>query len=227
MEYDKLAQHIYTTRITMYHWFIHYMVGYAQGVKKYFVKSSVLPKGAPYLQPGTKVLDAGCGSGLVTNILYNIAKKKNISNVTFYGFDLTPAMLDRFRIWIKKDNVTNIHLAQADVLKPEQLPADWKEFDLITVSGMLEHLPKHRITEAISNLKKLLKQDGRLVIFICRKNPLAYWVIKKWWQAETYTKQEMQTIMHNAGFSSVDFHRFPFPYNYMNSWVHIIDAKKN
>lgn len=218
MNYDVLAQKIYTARTKLYHLFIH-VVGYARGVKKFMINGN-------YIQSNMRILDAGCGGGLVTKIMHHIAKKQRFTTVSFFGFDLTPAMLDYFRSWITKKNIKNISLAKIDVLKPKQLPPDWKNFDLVVVSGMLEHLPRHRIVEGIRNLKYLLKPDGTLLIFICRKNWFAYWIIKKWWKAETYTAQEMKAIMQDAGliFSLKPFSGF---YRYLNYWLHIIEGKKS
>ena len=217
MKHQTRTQIMYTKRTLLYNFFIH-LVGYAQAIKKIFTQSD-------YLKPNMRIADAGCGTGLVTRILYRLAKNKKIS-IEFYGFDLTPAMLDQCKKWIKKNNVTNIILQQADVLKPEQLPANWNNFDLVLVSGMLEHLKRERITEGIVNLKKLLKPGGTLFISICKRNWLAHWLIKKWWKAEIYTTKEIKTIMHKAGFFQFTFKGMPFPYGYLNSWVHIIEAKK-
>ncbi|GAG30779.1 unnamed protein product, partial [marine sediment metagenome] len=201
-----------------YHVFI-YTVGYARAVRNYFLNNS-------YIKSNMKILDAGCGGGLVTQIIHTIAHTKHMQSITFDGFDLTPAMLDMFRNWIKKNNITNISLVQANVLKPEQLPVNWNNYDLITVSGMLEHISREHITDAIKNLKNLLAPNGTLIIFISRKNWLTYWVITRWWKAETYSRAEIETIVRNAGLTRITFNRFAFPFNYLNSWVHIIEAKK-
>ncbi len=218
MSYDAVAKKLYTTRTTLYHWFI-YSVGYARAVKKYIAQSQ-------QLKSSMRILDAGCGGGLVTQIMHDVARHQNTQNISFFGFDLTPAMLDRFRTWINKKKITNISLVQADVLKPEQLPESWKNFDLIVVSGMLEHLPRDRIHEGIRNLKNLLSPNGTLLLFICKENRLAHWLIKKWWKAEIYTETEMNTILESAGLPHRSFKQFPTPFGYLNHWMHIIEAKK-
>ncbi len=217
MHYNTLVQKLYTARTGLYHLFIH-IVGYSRAVKKFLIITD-------YLKQNMRVLDAGCGGGLLTKIMHGVAAKQKIKHIAFHGFDLTPAMLNYFRSWINKKKIKNISLVQADVLKPKQLPADWKNFDLVAVSGMLEHLPRHRIVEGIRNLKYLLNPNGTLLIFICKENRLAHWIIKKWWKAEIYTTNEMQTIMNNAGFTKVSFKQFPKPFTYLNQWIHIIEAQ--
>ena len=125
-----------------------------------------------------KILDAGCGSGLVTKTLHNLSTQSSIQNLTFHGLDLTPAMLKRFQYWIEKKRINNIKLIQANVLKPKQLPPDWQHYDLIVVSGMLEYVPKEHIATAIKRLRHLLTPSGKLLIFICRRNQLAPWIIE-------------------------------------------------
>ncbi len=218
MNHQSMVQKLYTARTSVYIFFIH-VVGYARAIKLFFAQSS-------YLKSGMKILDAGCGTGLITKILYQNARKKNIDPVLFYGFDLTPAMLKRFQAWITKKKITNVKIVQADVLKPQQLPKNWSEFDLIVISGMLEHIQRTHIVQSINNIYNLLKKDGRFLTFICRTNSISHLIITKWWKAQTYTQQEIKHIMHDAGFNSVIFHRFSFPFRYLNWWVFIIEAQK-
>src|SRR5512133_1803670 len=94
------------------------------------------------LQAGMKILDAGCGSGPVTQVLYCLAQAQGLADMIFHGFDLTPAMLDLFRQWIEDEGAANIQVRQANVLALEsQLPPDWKGYDLIVSSAMLEYIP--------------------------------------------------------------------------------------
>ncbi len=217
MSYDSIAQKIYTSRTMVYHLFIH-VVGYARAVRIFFMHNHCLGN-------EMRILDAGCGSGLILKILYKTGKKQCLS-LALYGFDLTPAMLELCKKWIVKNNISTIFLKQADVLKIDQtLPADWTNFDLVTASGMLEHLPKNKLWIALTNLKKRLSTTGTMVIFICRKNPLSYWLIYRWWKAQIYTKKELTDL-----FTSLDlqytFKQFSFPHSYLNAWVHIIELKK-
>jgi 2-polyprenyl-3-methyl-5-hydroxy-6-metoxy-1,4-benzoquinol methylase len=216
MSYDSITQKIYTSRTRLYHLFIHF-VGYARAVRIFFMRNHCL-------RNEMRILDAGCGSGLILKILYKIGKNQQLS-LALYGFDLTPAMLELCKKWISKNNISSLSLQQADVLKIDQtLPADWTNFDLVTVSGMLEHLPKNKLGLALTNLTKRLRHTGSMIIFICRKNPLSYWLIYRWWKAQIYTKKELTDL-----FTSLDlqytFKRFSFPHSYLNAWVHIIELK--
>src|SRR5262249_55446499 len=49
------------------------------------------------LRDGLRVLDAGCGFGMVTFALMNALREKNLDYKAIDAFDLTLAMLTRFR----------------------------------------------------------------------------------------------------------------------------------
>lgn len=216
MNHEKITQQLYTQRVFFYHIFVH-VVGYAAAVRKFLSRSD-------YVHSGMKILDAGCGGGLVAKIMHATAIKNNVTQVTFYGFDITRAMLKYFSCWIEKNKVKNVILAQANVLQLDQLPSDWNNYDLIVVSGMLEYIPKEHIVTAIANLRRLLAPKGKLLIFICRRNWLARWIIEKWWKANIYTQQELIAIISRTGFEVVNFKYFAFPYNYLTSWVFIVEC---
>lgn len=182
-------------------------------MKKFFRRSD-------YAQSGFKILDAGCGTGGATTVLYAVAEEKGCKDMIFYAFDLTPAMLLIFQEWIKKAGAKNIFLKQADVLRPEQLPADWNGYDRIISCGMLEYLPKGKMPQAIDNLKKLLKPGGKLAVFITKKNILTKLFIERWWKANIYGEEELQKIFTGAGFGE---------FKIITNWwrgMFIVEAKK-
>jgi cyclopropane fatty-acyl-phospholipid synthase-like methyltransferase len=160
-------------------------------------------------------------------VLTGIAKKEKFKDIKYHGFDLTQAMLNLFKQWIPKGYDQTIMLQKADVLLlDEQLPKDWKNYDLIVSSAMLEYIPKPKISQAIHNVKSLLKEDGTILIFITRKNLIMRLLIKIWWKANMYDKNEIKHVLIKAGFKEVNFKKFLFPYWYLNSWGFIIEAKK-
>ena len=118
-------------------------------------------KKSSYLQSNIKVLDAGCGTGVVTKSLYQIAEEKSYCGVQFYAFDLTESMLEIFRKWITQSQVNNIKLAKTDVLDTKSLPIEWRDFDLIISSAMLEYLPREKVKDALTNLRQCLDQKAK------------------------------------------------------------------
>lgn len=214
-----IAEELYTKKATLYRWFFIKFLRYKSGLKNFFETEQPL-------RQGSKVLDAGCGSGVLIKVLFSIARKRNMTGIHFYGFDLTRAMLDLFKEWIAKENAANITLKKADVLKAdEQLPDDWRNYDLIISSAMLEYIPKSEIKEALRNLGSLLKPEGTFYLFITRKNFLMSMLIKRWWKANLYEKAEIKKVLQDSGFKEIRFKKFSFPYNYLNLWGFAIEAK--
>jgi ubiquinone/menaquinone biosynthesis C-methylase UbiE len=116
MEKDNVRT-LYTKKARFYQWFFIDFLGWGKQLEAFFSNSN-------YLSPKLKILDAGCGTGIVTRILYSIAEQQRFRDIQFYAFDLTPAMSDVFSEWIAKQGIKNIELTQANVLiLEEQLPS--------------------------------------------------------------------------------------------------------
>ena len=69
-------QQIYTKKADLYHKVFFDVLKYDKAVKSFFEKEN-------YLDKDCKVLDAGCGSGLITKILVGISKQKNFLEFLF------------------------------------------------------------------------------------------------------------------------------------------------
>ena len=178
-----------------------------------------------YLKSGLRVLDAGCGTGNNTKQLHMIAAEQGLHDIQYHALDLTPAMMDIFKSWMKANDVNDVRLVEDDVTKLENIPADWVDFDLIVSTAMLEYLPKAELRTALKNLNRLLHKNGTLTVFITRKNFLMKGLIELWWSGNQYTKQEISDAFRDAGFEIV-FKNFPFPYSHLNLWGIGIEAKK-
>src|SRR4029450_8596089 len=107
------------------------------------------------------------------------------------AFDLTPAMLERFRKTLETLGITLVEAGQANVLEMDTLPTAWTNYDLIVTASMLEYLPRERLSEALAALGKRLNESGRLVVFITRRNWLTRLLIGWWWESNLYHKDEL------------------------------------
>jgi cyclopropane fatty-acyl-phospholipid synthase-like methyltransferase len=173
------------------------------------------------------VLDAGCGTGILTLALREALLGRGFEPGPLHGFDLTPAMLDRFRATLESRHIDgDIQLAQADVLDLRQLPSAWSGYDLIVTASMLEYLPRARVSAALRGLRSLLGDNGRLVLFITRQNALMRPLIGRWWGANLYQEDELVRAFRDAGFASVRFRQFPLRYRYLELWGHIVEAEE-
>jgi SAM-dependent methyltransferase len=208
----------YTQNAWLYHRLYIDVLRYGRGVNAFLRRSGAL-------EPNLKILDAGCGTGNVTRQVLDVARRGGITGLSLHGFDLTPAMLDRFRQWLHREGVEAVDLREANVLEPHHLPESWIGYDRILSSAMLEYLPKDRLAEALADLRRRLAADGTLTIFITRRNALMVPLMEWWWKANIYTRDELREIFREAGFDSITFHRFPRPFWHLNLWGLIVEAQ--
>ena len=209
---------LYGKRAALYDYVFIDFFRYGASLESFFLANDLI-------QSGDKVLDAGCGSGALTLAIDRANRKKGIVKVDFYGFDLTPQMLKLFQRKIDQNSLKNIETLEGNVLKPDLLPNEWKSFDWVVSSAMLEHLSKGKIELALSNLKGKIKADGKIIIFITKKSVLMNWLIKKWWKANMYEEDELVSIFQKVGFRDIQFRKFSRKHFYINSWGYIIIAK--
>jgi len=214
---QSVATSIYTERAGSYHHFVS-AVGYPQGVR------AVLRNYEP-LRPDMKVLDAGCGGGIATLALRDALEARKLRPGVTHGFDLTPAMLERFRASLARRGISDVELRQADVLQLEELPDAWRDYDLIVSASMLEHIPRSELPAALGALRSRLGADGTFLLFISRRNWMMKYLIQRWWTANLYDREELAAAMEKAGFSRVRFLRFPVSCAHLAVWGHILEAR--
>jgi SAM-dependent methyltransferase len=156
------VQELYTRRIDVYSSFIHAFRS-PQGIRALLRHSGLV-------RSGLRVLDAGCGFGVVTFAFLEVLREKGFDFQGVDAFDLTPAMLARFQQQLQARNITRVQLRQADVLALDTLPPSWTNYDLILSASMLEYLPKQDLPRALEALRARVP-NGRILIVITRKTP--------------------------------------------------------
>src|SRR4051794_29256566 len=109
---------------------------------------------------GLEVLDAGCGSGPLTEAL-------RARGAVVSGFDLSPAMVELARQRLGGDADVSV----ADLGEPLPYPDD--RFDLVVASLSLHYVEDWAST--LAELRRVLRPGGRLVVSII--HPTVYAVV--------------------------------------------------
>ncbi len=209
-------QNLYTKSIDRYASFITFFQS-SQGMQALLRKSHLL-------RDGLRVLDAGCGFGMVTFALVEALREKGLDYENIDAFDVTPAMLARFQSELQARRISCARLQQADVLALDALPPSWTNYDLIISASMLEYLPKPDLARALAGLHARLASDGHILVMITRRTPETKVFIEWCWHAQRYTKDELLRAFAGAGFRNPIFRRFPRRYFWLNRANFVVEA---
>jgi len=115
-------------------------------VRNLFISRVVKSLNVAEIRSGFKVLDAGCGEGM----LMKIASSK--SGVNVFGFDHNPL--------VKNLNIPGAKITCADLTKT--LPYFDKSFDRIFCLDTLEHLKK--VDKSLLEFKRIMKKNALLIV---------------------------------------------------------------
>lgn len=108
----------------------------------------------PLLEPGMKLLDAGCGPGTIT-----VGLAERVAPGTVTGFDIGESEVERATKLADERGISNAHFQIAD---SKDLPFEDNSFDAVFSSAMLEHVPERE--KALDEMIRVLKPGGVLGI---------------------------------------------------------------
>ena len=132
--------------------------GYGRSMEHY------LRENLPPLPTGARILDAGCGTGLLTLALLRVLRRP--ASIT--AVDLSARSLQTARRAVRKLEQAARHtvaFVQADALA---LPFAGESFDLVVTSGVLEYLP---LREGLGEIARVVAPGGHLVFLPVRPSP--------------------------------------------------------
>ena len=114
-----------------------------------------LQKLAKYAESGGKILDIGCGNGI---LLESLPK-----NMDYFGIDVSLALIDEAK---KKYDGFKERFSIFDGLK---IPFPDKSFDFVFSIAVLHHIPgKGLHLNHIKEITRVLKPDGRAIVGVWR-----------------------------------------------------------
>lgn len=120
------------------------------------------------IQPGSRILDMGCGSGRHTAALYEQSASHVVGADLQLGTLIEARRRMRFHEQVYPDRNGRWSLTANDITC---LPFKEGSFDMVLCSEVLEHIPDHR--QAIRELLRVLKPNGPLVVSVPRRWPEA------------------------------------------------------
>ncbi len=197
----------YSKYAPFYHLVAVKMMGYGLVIRALLADRNVLSS-------NMKVLDAGAGTGLMTRNLYPMVREKGLSNIIFHAIDLTPAMLEVLRGWIRAEGAEDVISTRIqNVLELETLPETWGDYDLIVSSGMLEYIPPESLPKVIAGLVDRLKPGGKLICVFSGSTILMKILVGRLQRCNLYCKSDLDVIFEKAGATDVKYLPFPRPYH--------------
>ncbi len=183
--YDRIAEiHNFTLKVN----------GYRASVAK-FLRGLDLQ-----LDNESSVLDAGCGTGLVTLGFYDAGFKPGRT----VALDLSGGSLKLAMEQFAKDKKTktkNIVPVQGNVL---HLPFEDESFDLVFSCGVLEYVP---LDDGLREMSRVLKSNGRLV-FIPVKPSLVGSMLEFIYKFKTHSLESVRSTARQY-FNIIGNHKFP------------------
>jgi SAM-dependent methyltransferase len=104
----------------------------------------------PYLRPGVRVLDCGCGPGSITVDLAEIVAPGKI-----IGVDMEPSQVEAARALATERRIGNVSFEVANVY---DLPFPDASFDVAVAHTVIEHLREP--VQALREMRRVLRPDG-------------------------------------------------------------------
>ncbi len=116
-----------------------------------------------FTKPNSLLLHAGCGSGQVD--------KKIITHANIYAFDISKKALEMY----SNNKYPNTKVVHGSIFNTE---FGDKKFDGIYNLGVMEHFELNEISKILSEFSRILKDDGKIILFWPHKKGLSVNFIK-------------------------------------------------
>ena len=176
-------------------------------------------------QQGGKVLDIGCGPGIVTEWLLN-------QDCEVHGVDVAPQMIE-----ICEGRFGHNPRAQFKVAPVETLPYEDGYFDSVVAMGLMEYLEDDHV--ALAEINRVLRPGGNLIVtypgayspwrnwtrFVYHpiatgfrkliRRPSGYGITHKSYRETTVDRSLQETGFTTDERISYDFQLFPHPFDFL------------
>jgi len=185
----------YYDRIARFYDLTFKLNGYGRSLDQYFAQHP-LP-----VSRGARILDAGCGTGLLTLALLRAVRFP----VAITALDLSSTSIDAARKAVaeSRGRKRDVTFAQANLLS---LPFADESLDLVVTSGAVEYVP---LADGLSELARVIAPGGHLLHLPCRPS-VASKVLEILFRFKSHPPREvMQTTERH--FRIIHHYKFPPP----------------
>jgi ubiquinone/menaquinone biosynthesis C-methylase UbiE len=187
-----------------------YIPGYSSNATDFMANRSVDSHAAffkPYLKPGMKLLDCGCGPGTITLGLAELVAPERVT-----GTDIGSSQIAIARENSLSQEISNVEFIEANIY---QLPFEENSFDAVFSHAVLEHLQSP--VNALQELWRVLKPGGVLGVrtpdwggfLIAPSNTeleraIAYYkLIQQKNGGNPYVGRQLRGLLREAGFINI------------------------
>lgn len=176
-------------------WFITGLNNWLKGTK---IKRAIYQ----HLNNSSMVLDVGCGTGKF------LSKLRSEKGVQVHGAEISEAAVERGK------ELYGLNIIHGELV---DAPFSPKSFDLITAWFSLEHMPDPEKEVAV--MKKLLKDNGNIVIGLPNSKSLNAWLFKDRWyhldcprHLHLWNKTSVNKLLEKCGLriTSIVFDKTPW-----------------
>lgn len=149
--------------------------------------ASIIKEEVPDMK-GKKILEFGCGTGLLTFQLYQ-------EDVQIYGYDLSPKMCSIYEKKIELyDPCSNVHLLKE--------LAQEKDYDLIYSSMVFHHITE--IEQKLAELKGLMAEGGTFLMIDLDKDDGTFHKNEEGFYGHNgFVHKEIKELLEKTGFQNV------------------------
>jgi ubiquinone/menaquinone biosynthesis C-methylase UbiE len=186
----------YYDKIAAFYGLTFKLNGYGRSLDEYF-DDHPLP-----VSRGAKILDAGCGTGLLT-----LALMRSLHfpvSITALDLSATSISAARKAVIESPGRTRDVTFAEGNLLS---LPFADNSLDMVVTSGALEYVP---LEEGMSELARVIVPGGHLLHIPCRKPSIATTFLEILFRFKAHPRKEI--LSHtDRHFRMVHEYRFPVP----------------
>lgn len=167
--------------------------GYGRSLDQYFAAHP------PPITRGARILDAGCGTGLLTLALQRAIKFP--VSITSLDLSASSVLATRKAVAQSKGRRRDVNYMQGNVLS---LPFADDSFDYVVTSGALEYMP---LEDGLSELARVIAPHGHLLHLPIRPS-LTSTILEIAFRFKHHSPKDVMQKTEDH-FKVVDHHRFP------------------